>query len=182
MASPAASGPEDALVRYDATTIALHWLTAVLVAALWILGQTSDWWPRGPLRSNLWSLHVLLGFALAVTLATRVIWRIGPGRALPSVHDGVLRLVARATHTGLYLLLLLVVGLGLADALVRGFVLFGVVPLPQLGDRALRGPINHWHELAANAVIAVAGLHAAAGLFHHSVRRDGVLRRMWRAS
>ncbi|ACA15053.1 cytochrome B561 [Methylobacterium sp. 4-46] len=182
MARSATAAPEEALVRYDTTTIVLHWLTALLVGLLWILGQTNDWWPRGPLRGGLWSLHVLLGFALMATLATRVVWRIGPGRALPSAEDGPLRLLARATHSGLYLLLIAVVGLGLADALVRGFVLFGAIPLPQVGDQALRRPINALHEWAANAVMAVAGLHAAAGLFHHYVRQDGVLGRMWRAS
>jgi cytochrome b561 len=181
-AKPDTTGPEEALVRYDTATIVLHWTTALLEAALWILGQTNGWWPRGPFRSGLWSVHVVLGFALTATLATRVLWRIGPGRALPSANDGVLRLLARATHTGLYGLLILVAGLGLADALVRGFVLFGTVPLPQVGDREWRGPINHWHELAANAVVVVAGLHAAAGLFHHYARKDAVLRRMWRAS
>ena len=37
--------------RYDATTIALHWLTAGLVVLLWIIGQTADWAPRGPLQT-----------------------------------------------------------------------------------------------------------------------------------
>ncbi|MGY2051198.1 cytochrome b [Methylobacterium sp. JK268] len=182
MANPTTAAPEDVLVRYDTTTIVLHWLTALLVATLWGLGQTNDWWPRGPLRTGLWSTHVLLGLVLTATLLTRVVWRIGPGRALPSAHDGPLRFVERSTHTGLYLLLIAVAGLGIADALVRGFVLFGTIPLPQVGDRDWRRPIHHWHELAANTVVIVAGLHAAAGLFHHYARRDGVLRRMWRAT
>jgi cytochrome b561 len=175
-------GPEEMLVRYDPTTIALHWATAILVGTLWILGQTSDWWPAGPMRTFSWSMHVVLGIALAATLGTRIVWRIGPGRALPAANDGILRFVARGTHTGLYVLLLVVVGLGIADALVRGFVLFGALPLPQIGSREMRGPINHWHELAANAVLVVAGLHALAGLFHHYIRKDRLLRRMWRAS
>jgi cytochrome b561 len=174
--------PEEVLVRYDPTTVVLHWATALLVALLWILGQTSDWWPPGPARTFSWSMHVVLGLALAAILATRIVWRIGPGRALPAADDGILRLLARATHTGLYVLLLIVVGLGVADALVRGFVLFGALPLPQVGSRDMRRAINHWHELAANTVLIVAGLHAMAGLFHHYVRKDRLLERMWRAS
>ena len=43
----------------------------------------------------------------------------------------------------------------------------------------MRGIVNHWHGLAANTVLILAGLHAAAALFHHYVRKDQLLRRMW---
>jgi cytochrome b561 len=46
------------------------------------------------------------------------------------------------------------------------------------GDRALRRLIGDWHALAANAIMIVAALHAAAALFHHYVLHDRVLRRM----
>jgi cytochrome b561 len=170
---------EDVLVRYDPTTIVLHWATACLVVALWGLGQTSDWWPRGAAQTTAWSIHVVLGLTLAGILATRIIWRIGSGRALPAADDGLLHVLARITHVGLYGLLIVVVALGIADALVRGFVLFGVLPFPQVGDSAMRGIVNHWHGLAANTVLILAGLHAAAALFHHYVRKDQLLRRMW---
>ncbi len=35
---------------YDQATIRVHWTTAALVVALWMIGQTADWFPRGPLR------------------------------------------------------------------------------------------------------------------------------------
>ncbi len=38
---------------YDRITIALHWSTAALVAVLWVIGQTADWIPDGPLNTDL---------------------------------------------------------------------------------------------------------------------------------
>jgi cytochrome b561 len=38
--------------------------------------------------------------------------------------------------------------------------------------------IGGYHALAANALAILAGLHAAAALFHHYVMRDDILRRM----
>ena len=38
--------------------------------------------------------------------------------------------------------------------------------------------IGKWHKLAANGVLALAALHAAAGLMHYYLRRDQVLQRM----
>jgi len=53
---------------YDKVTIRLHWATAVLVAIQFLIGRTTNFLPRGPLRVDIWSVHVMLGFALAVVV------------------------------------------------------------------------------------------------------------------
>jgi cytochrome b561 len=170
--------------RHGITIIVLHWLTAALVGLLWVIGQTIDFAPRGPLRVDYRSVHIVCGVSLAVVLATRVIWRIRYGDMLPPLDRGLLLWVAKAAHFALYGLMIAVVGLGIANAWVRGDSLFNVVSIPSFaaGDTALRRSIGGWHEWAANAVLIVAGLHAAAALFHHFVLRDATLRRMlpWR--
>ncbi|HEX5127139.1 MAG TPA: cytochrome b/b6 domain-containing protein, partial [Rhodocyclaceae bacterium] len=52
------------------------------------------------------------------------------------------------------------------------------IPAFDPGNKALRSMVGDLHALFANAVIIVAALHAAAGLFHHYVWKDNVLRRM----
>ena len=163
---------------YDWTTIVLHWTTAILVVLLWIIGQTADWIPDGPVNTDYWSVHVVLGFALAVVIVWRMTWRRSGGRQLPAADAGPAAWFAKATHSGLYLLLLIVIVLGMVNAFVRGYNLFDLATLPQIGDRALRKPITHWHGLAANLLLGLAGLHATAALFHHYFLRDGVLGRM----
>ena len=165
-------------VKYDRTTISLHWITAGLVIVLWIIGQTADWFPDGPINTDYWSIHVVLGFALAGVIACRIFWRNSRGRRLPPADAGVLHAVAKATHYGLYLLLLVVIVLGITNAFVRGYNLFDLVSLPQIGDRDMRKPITNWHGLAANLLLGLAGLHAAAALFHHYIIQDSVLARM----
>jgi cytochrome b561 len=165
-------------MRYDARTIALHWTTAGLVLVLWIIGQTSDLLPRGPLRSAYWSLHFALGFLLVVVLLVRIVWRGSGGKRLPPADSGLLGVVSQATHYLLYALLLTTAGLGVTNAFVRGVSIFGVVHLPRLGDRALGERLTDLHGLAANGVLALAALHAIAALAHHYLWHDGVLRRM----
>lgn len=164
---------------YDPTTIRLHWLTAGLAATLWVMGQTDDWWPK-PYDAVMWSIHVTLGLVLAVVLATRVVWRARFGAALPPADVGVLHWIAKATHHALYALLFAVVATGLANASYRGYSVFGVWHVPQFGtgDRATRRSINGWHELAANTILVLALIHAAAALVHHYVWRDPLMRRM----
>lgn len=166
--------------RYDPTTIWLHWLTVGLIVVLWLIGQTADLAPRGPFRTGLWSVHVVLGFAMGFVLLTRVAWRAHFGRILPPADTGVLYAIAKVTHYALYILLGAVVVLGIANALYRGFNLFGIWSLPQVGtnDTATRHTINGWHELAANLTVLVACLHGAAALVHQYVWRDHLLERM----
>jgi cytochrome b561 len=166
--------------QYDPGTIALHWATAMLIGLLWVIGQTVDFAPSGPLRVDYRSLHMLFGVTLAGVFVARVTWRLRRGRSLPGAGNAVLEFVARLTHWALYLLILSALGLGLANAWVRGDAIFNLFTVPAFdpGNKALRDLIGDWHALAANAILILAGLHAAAALFHQYILRDGVLRRM----
>lgn len=164
--------------RYDGLTIAIHWASALIVVSLWLIGQLVDFVPRGPVRTAIWSTHATLGFLLAALLITRIVWRFTGGRRLPAAEKGVLGLAATLGHLALYGLLIAVVALGLADAFLRGFNMFDLFRLPQVGDRSWVRPVNELHELAANAVMAMALVHAAAALFHRYVLKDQVLARM----
>jgi cytochrome b561 len=164
--------------KYDGATISVHWITALLVALLWVIGQTGDWLPKGTLQSAYWSTHVVLGFALVVLVIYRIGWRATAGRRLPPADPAALHVLAKASHYALYILLIVVLALGVTNAFVRGYHIFGLFELPQLGDKSLRKPITNWHGLAANILLGLAALHALAALGHHYVLRDGVLRRM----
>ncbi len=164
---------------YDGTTIALHWVTAVLVLILWLIGTfLEDLVPKGALRSGIWSAHFVLGFAFTGVIFMLLIWRQTKGRQLPVDDPGPLHVLAKATHAALYLLLLVIVGLGIANAFVRGVTLIGPLALPAIGDPEWRRSLTHWHGLAANILMAVAAFHAAAALVHHYLWHDAVLRRI----
>jgi len=163
---------------YDRTTIALHWGTAVLVPLLWVIGQTADWIPDGWLNTDVWSVHVALGFAFAVMLAGRITWRASNGRHLPPADRGALQSLAKTTHCLLYGLLVAVAASGIVNAFVRGYNMFDLFSLPQLGNLDWRRPITYWHGLAANVLLGLALFHAAAALVHHYLWEDGVLSRM----
>ena len=167
-------------LRYDPATIALHWISALLVVMLWTIGQTVDVFPNGPLRIDYRSVHIVLGVALGAVLLARLGWRLTRRETLPPIDHGVLLAIARATHWLLYALLIVAVVLGIANVWVRGDVIFNLfqVPAYEPGNRALRQLVGGWHALAANAVLIVAGVHAAAALFHHYMLRDATLRRM----
>jgi cytochrome b561 len=167
-------------LRHDPTTIALHWATVVLVVVLWSIGQTVDFAPYGALRIDYRSTHIALGVTLGVVLLVRLTWRLTWHRQLPPIDHGLLQVIGRVTHWVLYALLITTVALGITNAWVRGDTIFNLFKVPAYdpGNRALVNEVGDWHALAANAVLILAGVHAAAALFHHYILRDATLRRM----
>ena len=166
--------------HYDRVTILFHWITAVLVTGQWLGAQTIDWFPRGPLRVDARSVHITLGVLLTVTIAARLIWRVTEGRRLPLADKGALNLIAKATHWGLYALIIAMVLVGMALAWVRGDSLFNLFSIPAYdpGNTALAHQIGSLHATIGWIIVGAAGLHAAAALAHQFLWRDGVLARM----
>ncbi|MEI9986240.1 MAG: cytochrome b [Aliidongia sp.] len=169
--------------RYDRVTIALHWLTAVLVIVLFALAEIWGYLPRGtPLRRGFQALHISLGILLALVFVARLAWRLTQGRSLPAATTGLQNLAATAANWALYLLLAAQIGLGFLFRWAQGepFLFFGLfsIPSPMTADRPTAHSFGELHNTIAWVIIVLAGCHAAAALLHHYVLRDGLLRRM----
>jgi cytochrome b561 len=166
--------------RYDGRTMVFHWLTAILVATQWLGAQTIDWFPRGPLRVDARSVHITVGVLLGLVLVGRIVWRATEGRRLPLADSGVLAVLSKATHWGLYLLLISMIGVGLFLAWTRGDSLFNVFTIPAYdpGNKALADQTLELHATIGWIIVGLAGFHAAAALLHRYLWHDGVLARM----
>lgn len=176
-----ASGDEKGAVRYDRLTILLHWLVVLAIAFQWLGAHTIDWFPKGPLRVDARSVHIMIGWILALSLACRIWWRRAGGTRLNPAGPPVLHGVARLMHVLLYANLIGVVGLGIVGSFVRGDDIFGLFHLAKLSlpISDARSQIIDLHRIAANSMLILGGIHALSGLLHHFVLRDGVLQRMW---
>ena len=164
---------------YDRRTIVFHWLTAALIVLLWCLAQTIDWFPNAV---RVWprSAHILTGVLLVLVYVSRITWRRTGGRHLPAAYSGLMNIAARIAHYGLYALVAVTLALGLYYEAIRADNILNLGRLPSIapGDRALRNLIGDWHGLAANAILILAAVHAAAALYHRYWLKDGVLQRM----
>ena len=171
-------------LRYDRTTIALHWAIALMVIAQWLGAHTIDWFPKGPYRVDARSLHIVCGVLLTAALAWRIVWRSGHGTRFARDRGSVFAGAAKLVHFALYALLLAVLGLGLFNTWLRGDSLFGLIAIPKFGAydpaarHALVEQVVGLHETASNLLLILAGGHAIAGLVHHFVLKDAVLVRM----
>jgi cytochrome b561 len=166
--------------HYDLPTIWFHWAVALLVLVQWVIAQVIDWFPSGMPRVEARSVHISLGLCLAILLAARILWRSTRGRVLPPADKGALQTLVKTVHYALYALLIAMVLVGIFLVYVRGDNFFGLFTVPAFdpNNKALRDNIGELHGTIATIILILAGLHASAGLIHHYLWHDGVLRRM----
>lgn len=172
--------PSQANARYTGVAIALHWLIALLIVAVFLLGLTVDVFPHS-WEDAVVGLHKDLGLAIILLALARIVWRL-VHRPPPAIDAGSnLARLSEFVHVLLYVLMFAVPLIGIVYSVLRGqgfdFGLVSIGPFME-ANRALARPVKEVHELAAWALIALAGFHAVAALFHHYVLRDGVLLRM----
>jgi cytochrome b561 len=169
--------------RYGAVALTTHWLTFLLVTAIFTVGFIMEDLPNSPTRLKLFSYHKWTGVVIFLLVLWRIAWRWRvPPPSLPSSVPPWQQHAAVATHGLLYLLLLAVPLSGWLMSSAKGFqtVLFGVLPIPDLLDknRELGKTLETVHYWLNKGLLGLIGLHAIAALHHHYVDRDTVLTRM----
>jgi cytochrome b561 len=175
--------PHSTPARYGTVAIALHWLMAVLLSALVLLGLYMHELPLSPWKLQLYSWHKWAGVTAFALILFRLAWRRRHAPPpLPATMVAWERLAARAGHAALYGLMLAIPLTGWLMSSAKGFqtVYFGVLPIPDLlgKDKELGEQLAALHEfLNLLLVLTVLG-HAAAALKHHLLNRDDVLLRM----
>lgn len=170
---------DDLHASYSAFSRWVHWLTLALFVGLFALGWYRDDLPAA-MRGPALQLHKSFGITVLVLTILRLIWRFTAGvPAVPADLPAWQKLGARASHFLLYLLLLAqpMVGWLWSSANTRPIEFYFLFQLPWLigPDKALSRDLGHLHGLIADALLIVIGLHAAAALYHHFIRKDRVL-------
>lgn len=125
-------------------------------------------------------LHRSFGLTILGLTAFRLAWRQRtPVPPLPADVPPLQRIAARASVAALYVLLGSQPVLGVVGSLLHGdrVTVFGAVVLPALlpFNRPLARQVPWLHGWTALLPLALIGLHVAAALHHHFVRRDAVL-------
>ena len=168
------------LERYDQKTISLHWLVVALLALTWGGAQVIDFFPKGPIKINARSVHMALGLLFGFLMLYRLWWRRNHGRRFAETGTPMIQSLTKWVHFGLYVLIFAEVMFGLANVWGRGDVVFNLFKVPAFdpGDKLLKEQVEYVHKTVANAILIVVGMHAAAGLIHHFIWHDDVLRRM----
>ncbi len=169
-----------ARTRYSAVSQSFHWLTVVLVGAAYLLGEGG---PESRVysaeRASVLGWHETIGILVFVVVALRVLWRLIDRAPKEPPMPAWMHLASKLTHWALYALLAAVPLTAIFGAWYEGHpvTFFGigeVGPFLTLSHDFGRW-ITELHTTLGNLIIWVAGLHAAAALYHHFIMRDSVL-------
>lgn len=168
--------------RYSPFALFLHWIVAAMILIAWLIPQVTDLVGREE-RAIIMDLHRSIGVTVFALVLVRAAWRfVSPPPGLPAATPRIIRLASHGGHAALYLLMLAVPALGMLFTWAAGhdIPVWGLtsLPAPFAPDGNLREIFIDLHGLAANAILALVGLHVAAALFHQYVLRDGLLARM----
>lgn len=171
----------------------LHWALAVIILFLLGLGfYTAEIVTDIYEQFALVQIHKSWGFTAFVLALIRIVWRlVNPTPPMPAHMPGWERAVAHLGHYGLYVLMIAMPVSGwlmasaseLQDMYGIKNMVFGLFEMPdpfQPGDKALEEIFEAVHFWCGLLLVALVAGHAAAGLKHHFIDRDNVLRRMIR--
>ncbi len=170
--------------RYGNGLIALHWLTLLLLIAVYALIELRDIFPRGSAgRAAMMQWHFMLGLTVLVLLPIRLAFRAAGGKAPPIRPPMPVwqERLAALMHLVLYVFLLAMPLLGWLTLSAQGkpIPFFGLqLPALLAADKALGHSLEEIHETIGNIGYYLIGLHAAAALIHHYWTHDNTLRRM----
>jgi cytochrome b561 len=174
-------GEHASMQTYTRAAMWLHWVMAVMVLALMVVGFSLPE-EDGPMRTLGIQLHKSFGLTVWALFALRLAWRsFNAPPPLPAGMPRLQRQAAETVHVLLYILLFVQPLLGYLSASFAGYPMkwFGY-RLPNWGwkDPALNDFFSECHEISAFVFIALIAVHTCAALYHGFVRRDGLLRRM----
>lgn len=164
--------------RYGTVAIAFHWITALLIVALLALGLNAANAPTDEMRRALLMPHIALGITTLVLTLARIVWWWFFDRK-PAPAAGVtpaFARIARFSHLLIYAFIIALASTGIGTNIMGGVAdaLSTGAPIPPLDDIAPR----KGHGVLAWSFMALLGLHIAAALYHHLIRRDKTLARM----
>ncbi|AOG05739.1 cytochrome b [Bosea sp. RAC05] len=172
---------------YSAAARHMHWVTAAVVLAMipaglamTYRGNTLNIWDG--LTNAMYSSHKLLGFLVLWLVAGRLAYRLLKGA--PPDEPTLLwwqKAGSHLVHWLLYGLLLVVPLLGwVGVSLYPSLTVFGLFNLPALAapNEDLAKVVLDIHGTLAIVMGLLVCAHVGAALYHHLIRKDGVLRRM----
>lgn len=174
---------QDNPTRYGTLSRLFHWGIGVVFIVILGVGLFMGDLEAGATKMTVYTLHKSFGVTVFVFMFARALWRMQNGFIpLPERTPQIVKWAARANIVLLYICLFLMPLSGILMSLLGGYGInyFGVFTIPPVFSEKTpaAGFFYETHEVTGTIVMIALVLHVAGSLYHHFIRRDGVLRRM----
>ena len=170
--------------KWGWVSIFLHWITAILILGLAVIGLYMTELPTSPSKIQIYALHKSFGITVLVLTILRLLWRFF--NSTPQDAQNIPRyqtISAKIVHIFLYALLFMMPLSGWLYNSASGYPLrwFNVISLPKLFtgfNPEIKQFAHAAHETLFYVLACLLLIHAGAALWHHYVLRDSILKRM----
>jgi cytochrome b561 len=171
----------DTRTGYGWISIALHWLTAIVILAVWFIGSSIHSDPA-TMESTL-RLHTSIAISAYVLLWVRIVWRFVVGHPGPLPEQrGVFHAIGRYCH---YVMLAAIGAMLLSGPLMvwsRGAVIhvwdWFVIPGPFGMNMDLFDAMHSTHIWCSRVIIFGTILHLGGVYKHAAFNQDGTFGKM----
>jgi len=156
--------------RYGVGAQVFHWLTVVLVLAAYVLSKGDSYSLYSAAADGIRRMHETLGMLVFIVVVLRLLWRLIDRTPATETMPGWMAAAANFVQFALYALLIAIPATAVLGTWLEGLpVTFpGFDIAPQIAQaHALGQLIIVVHTTLGDVILWVAGVHAAAALFHH---------------
>ncbi|KEZ75829.1 cytochrome b [Salinisphaera hydrothermalis] len=189
---------EDSSASYGVISRYLHWLLALLIFAQFSLIFVFTWiapehgsehhehaHQSSGFHETAMMLHKSIGVLILLFGLILIVWRLTQPKPSLEMDPVWQRVLARLVHLVIYVIVIAqpLFGMLMLTSHGQSVPFFGLFSIPafvsfgaNVGETlgALHAFTGWW------IVLAPVGIHIAGALYHHFVRKDDVLKRMWR--
>lgn len=168
--------------RYHPLLVALHWITAILILFLILVGgeMLEETKNIDPEKIGILRIHIVLGAtAVFLTLVRMVMKRT---TALPPAATTGNPLIDKSALAGHLLLYLVVLLIGFSGVMLA--IQTNLIPTVFFGDGTLPADFFDFtprkvHGILTKVLLALVAIHVLAALYHQFFIKDRLFARMW---
>ncbi|MFK7968680.1 MAG: cytochrome b [Rickettsiaceae bacterium] len=168
---------------YGLVSKLFHWFMSLIIISLLIVGFTMTSMESSDNKWELYFMHKATGVVVLSLVILRLLWRlINIQLDLPADLPSWQKLASRVTHYLLYIFMFLMPVSGVLMSILGGHEVnvFGLFTVPAATEKntSLAHFFHDLHGISAFAFAGLIVLHISAGLYHHFIRKDSILKRM----
>ena len=165
---------KDHPASYSNPTKLFHWLSAILIIGIWVLGAVMTKLGDTPLQTTLYRTHIGIGLILLLITVIRVVWLFIDTHPKPLPMASWRRVVFVWNHRLLYIVIVLQLVSGLAMLLLSGL---SIIPNTITPDLIQDVPPKNAHGILAKAFLLLFVMHVV-GVLSYQFKEGQTLSRM----
>jgi len=169
--------------KYGSITITIHWLMAIMIIMLIIVGFYMEGMPDGDGKWKIYATHKAVGLIALALALFRWFWTLTNEKpeAISSWSDTE-KTIGNTTKWLLMVMILVMPMSGVIMSLAGGHDIgfFGLFTIEAFAEKnETLGKIAHsLHGLGGGVIAVIIGLHILAAFKHHFIKKDATLKRI----